>query len=63
MAQVPLPSADVLDGWAAPKVTVTLPSAIGAVVGDLHNVWTHVSAEEQLEDSHVCSATFYIKQK
>lgn len=30
--QVPLPSADVLDGWAAPKVTVTLSSAICPVV-------------------------------
>lgn len=63
MAQVPLPSADVLDGCATPKVTVTLSSAICPAVGDLPNVWTRVSAKEQLEDSHVCSATFYIKQK
>lgn len=63
MAQAPLPSANVLDGCATPKVTVTLSSAICPAVGDLPNVWTHVSAKEQLEDSHVCSATFYIKQK
>lgn len=32
VAQVPLPSADVLHGWAAPKVTVTLSSAVCPVV-------------------------------
>lgn len=63
MAQVPLPSGHVLDGWAAPKVTMTFSSVICPIVGDLPNVWMHVSAEEQLEDGHVCSATFYIKQK
>lgn len=60
-AQVPLPSADVLAGWAAPKVTVTLSSAICPVVCPESECMFF--AEEQLEDGHVCSATFYIKQK